>query len=140
MIRNQRGSALLLVIIVFAMLFILSGISLERGNRLFVRIHKKHLETAALNLAEAGVEYTIHRLVYSKENYSNGEQISLDTGTFSTSVTRLTSADKIEILSTGKATGSDQLGNVTKTLRVVVQRSQENTERPLIILSWEEVS
>jgi Tfp pilus assembly protein PilX len=140
MIRNQRGSALLLVIIVFAMLFILLGISLERSGRLFVRIHKKHLETAALNLAEAGVDYTIHRLVYSKENYSGEEQISLDTGTFSTSVTRLTTVDKIEILSTGKATGSDQLGNVTKTLRVVVQRSQENTERPLIILSWEEVS
>lgn len=140
MMRNQRGSGLLLVIIVFATLFVVLGISLERGGDLYIQMHKSHLETAALNLAEAGVEYTIHRLVYSQENYSGGGQISLDTGTFSTVITHLTPSDKIEILSTGQAKGSGQLRDVVKTLRVVVQRSRENTEKPLIILSREEIS
>ena len=140
MMRNQRGSGLLLVIIVFATLFVVLGISLERSGQVFVQVHKRHLETAALNLAEAGVEYTLHKLAYSKENYSGEEQISLDTGTFSISVTHLTPSDRIEILSTGKAKGAGQLSNVVKTLRVVVQRSRENVEKPLILLSWEEIS
>ncbi len=138
--KNQRGSGLLLVIIIFATLFVLVGISLERGENVFVQVYEQHLETAALNLAEAGVEYTIHKLVHSQEEYSNGEQISLDTGIFSTSVTRFTASDKIEILSTGKAKGSGQLSDVQKTLRVILQLSQESPENPLRILSWEEIS
>ena len=140
MIRNQRGSGLLLVIIVFAMLFVVLGMSLERSGQLFIRVHKKHLETVAFNLAEAGVEYTIHRMVVSNEDYSGGENISLDTGTFSTSVTRLSPSDKIEILSTGKAKGSGRLSDVVKTLRVVVRLSREDLENPLAILSREEIS
>ncbi len=141
MINHQRGSGLFLVTIVFAVLFALLGISLERGEKLFVQVQKKHLETAALNLAEAGVEYTIHNIVYSKEEYYGEKHIDLDTtGTFSTSVSPLTPADKIEILSTGKAKGVGQLNDVVKTLRVVVQISQENPKRPFLILSWEEIS
>jgi len=140
MIRNQQGSGLLLVIIVFATLFVLLGMSFERSGQLFIQVQKKHLETVALNLAEAGVEYTLHRMVDVKEEHSGRENISLDTGTFSTSVTHLTPSGKIEILSTGKAKGSDRLSDVVKTLRVVVQLSRENPENPIVILSWEEIS
>jgi hypothetical protein len=140
MIKNQRGSGLLLVIIVFAVLFALVGMSFERGEKLLIQMHKKHLETAALNLSEAGVEYTIHKIVFSGEDYYVEENISLATGTFSTSVSPLPSSGKIEILSTGKAEGTGQLKDITKILRVVVQISQENSDRPLVILSREEVS
>ena len=141
MIRQQRGSALLVVIIVFATLFALLGLSFERGSTVFVQIQQKHLETAARNLAEAGVEYAIHKIVSSQKEYSGKETMSLDpTGTFSISVARLTPADQIEILATGKATGSGQRPEVTSTLRVVVQLSQENSKRPVVILSWKEIS
>jgi hypothetical protein len=139
MINNQRGSGLLLVIIVFAVLFALLGVSLERGGELFVQIQKKQLETAALNLAEAGVEYTLDKILYVKEDYSGAKNIKLETGTFSTSVSRLNLSGKLEIVSTGTAEGFGQVKDVVKTLRVVVQIDRENSEHPLVIHSREEV-
>ncbi len=140
-IHNQRGSGLLLVIIVFAILFALLGLGLERGEKLFVQVQLEHLEIAALNLAEAGVEYAIHKIVNSEEGDFGEEQINLDaTGIFSVSVSRSTSSNIIEILSTGKAKGNGQLSNVVKTVKVVVQLSRENSEHPVKILSREEIS
>jgi hypothetical protein len=141
MIRQQRGSALLVVIVVFATLFALLGLSFERGSTLFIQIKQKHLETTARNLAEAGVEYAIHKIVSSPKEFSGKETLSLDpTGTFSISVARLTPADQIEILATGKAKASGQLSEVASILKVVVQLSQENSNRPMVILSWKEIS
>lgn len=141
MLRTQRGSGLLLVILIFAVLFALVGISLERGGDVLVNVHKHHLETAALNLAEAGVEYGVHQLVYSGQDAYKDNTVSLEpVGTFSVTVSKLTSPDKVEILSVGKAKGSGPFPEVVKTLKVVVQLFPENAERPLVILSQQEVS
>ena len=73
MLENQRGSALFLVIIVFATLFALLGMSLARGTTLFGQIQQKHLENVALNLAEAGVEYALHKMITSEKEFSGEE-------------------------------------------------------------------
>lgn len=139
--KNQRGSALLLVIIIFAVLFALVGLSLERGGDTLMKVQSHHLETAALNLAEAGVEYVVHKIVQSQGDFYGEEIVTLKpTGTFSVSVSRLTPSDKIEILSVGKAKGTGQFSDVTKTLRVVVQLSPETPDHPVVLVSREDVS
>lgn len=141
MLRNQRGSGLLLVIMIFAVLFALVGISLERGGDVLVDVQKHHLETAALNLAEAGVEYIIHQIVHTEQDIYEEKSVSLEpVGTFSVTVSRLTASDKVEILSVGKAKGSGPFPEVVKTLKVVVQLFPEDADRPLLILSRQDVS
>lgn len=138
--KNQQGSALLLVIIVFATLFALLGISLERGFALFERIQKRHLENVAFNLAEAGVEYTLHQLVTTGEYFPGEGNVVLDPGTFSTLVVHLGNSELLEILSTGTAKGNSRTGEVVKTLRVLVQLSPDESDQPPIIHFWEEIS
>jgi hypothetical protein len=135
---TQRGNGLLLVIIVFATAFTLLGLSLERSNHLLLTIHKKHLENTARNLAEAGIEYAIHQILSSPETLYGTETKHLETGTFSTTVSRLTPSGKIGILSTGTATSAGRLNDVIKTLRVVVQLSPDDAADPLILYSREE--
>jgi hypothetical protein len=139
--KTQRGSALLLVIIVFAVLFALVGISLEQSGDVLVNIRDHHLETVSLNLAEAGIEYAIHKIIHSEGDFYGEEKGSLEpTGTFYISVSQLTPSDKVEIISVGTAKVSGSSPVVTKSLRVVVQLSPEETERPVILLSREDVS
>lgn len=137
--QQQRGSGLLIVIIVFATLFALVGFALERSGDVFVQVQKQHLETAARDLAEGGVEYAIQQIASSPEGYAGKETLNLEpAGLFSIAVTRLTPADRFEIISTGTANGAGQRPNVVLTLRVVGQRAPENPQRPVTILSWEE--
>jgi hypothetical protein len=141
MLKNQRGSGLLLVIMIFAVLFALVGISLERSGDVLVNVQKHHLETAALNLAEAGVEYTIHQIVHTEQEIYGETSMTLEpVGSFSVTVSRVTPSNKVEILSVGKARGSGPFPEVVKTLKVVVQLSPEDTEQPLHILSRQDVS
>ncbi len=135
--KTQQGSVLLLVIIVFTSLFALLGLSLDRGLNLFTRIQTHYLEDVALNLAEAGVEYTIDRLVLLEENFQGEENVMLDTGTFSTLVSRSADSDMLEILSTGTATGNRSIGDIVKTVRVLVQISPD--DKNPIVYSWEEL-
>ena len=139
MMRNQRGSGLLLVIVVFATLFALLGVSLERGVKLFERIHRNHLEDVALNLAEAGVEYSIHQLTTSEENFQREHDVFLDTGTFSVSISALYASGNFEILSTGTAKGTGRIGDVVKTLRVRVQFDPKDVASVPVIYSREEI-
>ena len=119
MIKNQRGNALLLVIIVFATLFALVGISLNRGVALVGQLQRQGRKEMALNLAEAGVEYALYNIRVSKEFFGE-ENIELDTGTFSTSVSYLTPSGKIEIFSTGVVPGKGKLGEVRKSLKLEI--------------------
>ena len=139
MLKNQRGNALLLVIIVFATLFALLGMSLDRGTTLFGQIYQKHLENAALNLAEAGIEYTLYKMMTSGKEFFGEENIILETGTFSTSVSEFTPSGMIEIYSKGIAKGKGQIETVHKTLRVVVYFDSEYSENPPVVHAWEEV-
>jgi Tfp pilus assembly protein PilX len=139
MFTNQRGSGLLLVVMVFAVLFALVGLSLERSGDLFIQIQKEHLQTMALNLAEAGVDYALDKLVTSTGNYSGAETTTLETGTCSTLVYRLNSSGKFEIVATGIAKGSGQVKEVVKTVKVIVQFDREQSDHPLVIQSREEV-
>lgn len=138
--NTQRGSGLLIVIIVFAVLFALVGVSLERNGDLFLQVHKHALETSAENLAEAGVTYAVEQLLQTAGQFHGDEQLNLEPGgTCAVSVSRLTASDKIQILSTGRAVGAGRVGDVVKTLRVVVQFSQENAQHPIILLAREEL-
>lgn len=136
---KQRGSGLLLVILIFAVLFGIVGISLERSRDLFVQVQKHALETSALNLAEAGVAYSLDKLAQTKGTFHGQEQVRLEpVGVFSISVSRLTVSNKIEIISTGQASSNGP--QIIKTVRVVVQFSQESSQRPLVLLFSEELS
>ena len=138
--KKQQGSALLLVIIVFATLFALLAMSLERGVAIYERIHTHHLDNVALQLAEAGIEYTLHQLITAGGNFQGEENIELDTGTFSTLVIRTDDSSLLEILSTGTAKGNRRVKEVVKTLRVLVQFSPDDRQNPLIIHFREEIS
>ena len=139
--QAQRGNGLLLVVIVFAVLFGVIGISLERGGEMVVTIQRHHLETAAMNLAEAGIAYSLDKLSTSDNIYGE-ETIHLEPiGTCAISVSQLTPSDKIEILAIGRATGKGGwVTDAVKTLLVIVQRTDGGSEQPFIVLSQEEVS
>jgi type II secretory pathway component PulK len=138
MSRQQRGNALLVVIIVFAVLFALVGLSLERGGLLITQIQQQHLKTSARNLAEAGLSYALYKMGTAAAEYTGQEMVRLEpAGTFKIAVVRLTPANQFEILATGVAPGSAQATEVRTTLRVVAQRSQTNPQSPVKILSRE---
>ncbi len=137
--KHQQGSALLLVIVVFATLFALVAMSLERGVALFSRIHTHHLENAALHLAEAGVEYTLHHLATEGKEFQGEENVELDTGTFSTLVRHADDSKCVEILSTGTAKNSGQGQDIVKTLRVLVQFPADASQELPHIQLWEEI-
>jgi hypothetical protein len=139
--QAQRGNGLLLVVIVFAVLFGVIGMSLEQGGEVVVTIQKHHLETAARNLAEAGIAYSLDNLSKSVDVYGE-ETIHLESvGTCAISVSQLTASDKIEILATGRATGKGgRVTDAVKTLRVIVQRTGGGADQPFSVLSQEDVS
>lgn len=139
MLKNQRGSGLLLVIMVFATLFALLGLSLDRSLTLYERIQKNHLEDVALNLAEAGIEYTLHQMMDSEKGFSGVENVALDTGRFSTSVSAPTPSGMVEILSTGIAEGKGRIPPVQKRLKVVLYIDPTNAETAPVVHSWQEV-
>ncbi len=137
--NNQRGSSLLLVIIALATLFAILGVSLERGIKVFDRIYRNHLENAALNLAEAGVEYSFHQLASTETSFQGKKEVMLDTGTFSIAVSHLDASEMVEILSTGTAIGKGRVDKVVKTLRILIHPLQEGAEQGYAIYSREEV-
>ena len=136
MLKNQQGNALLLVIIVFATLFALLGISLNRGTVLVKHLQQKCREEVALNLAEAGVEYALYKIHESGKTFSGEENIELETGTFSTSVSYLTASGKIAISSTGFVKETRNIDSVRKTLKVIVHFDAETAP---VVYSWGEV-
>jgi hypothetical protein len=136
--HSQRGNALLLVIIAFATLFAVIGLSLEHNGDVAVSVKKHHLETAALNLAESGIAYAFDKM-YTSDNFYGEESFQLDpVGTCTVSITQLTPSNKIEILTIGRATGTgSRLSDAVRTIRMVIQRAEEGTEEPFILLSRE---
>lgn len=139
MVRNQRGNALLLVLVVFATLFTLVGMSFERGEQLFKRLQHQSLEQSALNLAEAGVEYALHQMALPGNDKEKTTEIALETGYFSTSVS-YSSAGRFEIVATGKAKNGHRMEeSVIKTLRVQGRFSPDEPGAVPVVTIWEEV-
>jgi hypothetical protein len=126
------------VIIAFATLFAVIGLSLEYNSDVAVNVKKHHLETAALNLAESGIAYALDKM-YTSDNFYGEESFQLDTiGTCTVSITQLTPSNKIEILTIGRATGTgSRVSDTVKTIRMVIQRAEEDDEEPFILLSRE---
>ena len=140
MLRNQRGNALLLVIIVFGTLFALLGMSFERGGQLLDRLQQQSYEEIALNLAEAGVEYALHQIVLFGKNVQGTQEVTLDTGTFSTTISCCPSGS-FEIVATGKAKNGQQQEEavIIKTLKVQGRFPADEPEAVPVVTVWEEV-
>ncbi len=134
--HSQRGNGLLLVIMAFAVLFAVIGVSLEQNSRMVVNIHKHHLETAALNLAESGLAYAINKM-HTSDNFYGEESLQLEESRSCTiSIAQLTPSDKIEILVIGRAAGTGpRVSDTIKSLRAVLQRAEEGSEQPFVLLS-----
>ncbi len=134
--HSQRGNGLLLVIMVFAVLFAVIGLSLEQNSRMAVNIYTHHLETAAFNLAESGIAYAIDKM-HTSDNFYGEESLQLEgSGTCTVSITQLTPSDKVEILAIGRAAATGpRVADTVRTIRVVLQRGEEGDEQPFILLS-----
>lgn len=137
MLKNQRGSVLLLVIVSFAIFLAMLGFALDRGIRLFKNIHQTSLDDVALNLAEAGVEFALYKIMTSEGDFSGEDNVILDTGTFSTSISYLASSGKIEIYSKGIVKRQWKNKTFHKTLRVVISIDQEHPEDLPVMYSRE---
>ena len=136
MLTNQRGSALLMVIVVFAIIFALLGVSLEQGTFLLRDMQQKGREEAALQLAEGGVELACQQL-FSNQNKLAGEQeLTLETGTISIAITQIAPSGMLEIFSKGTLPKLGGQAAVQKAVRVrlTVEREQEN----IVVHQWEE--
>lgn len=139
MLRNQRGNALLLVIIVFGTLFALLGMSFERGEQLLGRVQQQSYEEIALNLAEAGVEYALHQIMLSGKNVAGTQEATLDTGTFTASISYGPSGH-FEIMATGKArNGQQEEDMVSKTIKVQGRFSPEKPDAGPVLTRWDVV-
>ena len=136
--HSQRGNGLLLVVMAFAVLFAVIGLSLEKNSRMVVNIHKHHLETAALNLAESGLAYALDKM-HTSDNFYGEESLQLeDSGTCTVSIAQLTPSNKIEILVIGRAAATGpRVSGTVKSIRMVLQRAEEGSERPFVLLSRE---
>ena len=134
--HSQRGNGLLLVVMAFAVLFAVVGLSLEQNSQIAVNIHKHHLQTAALNLAEAGIAYALDKM-YTSDNFYGEENVQLEgSGTCTVSIIQLTPSNKIEILATGRAAGTGpRVSDTVTTIRMVLQRGEEDSEQRFIVLS-----
>jgi hypothetical protein len=137
--HNQRGSGLLLVVMVFAALFAFIGFTLERSQHHIQSFQRAAFATAAENVTEAGIVYALEQVRQSNGTLQGQYDVTLDaTGDFTITITPV--AHTFEILATGKVhrIGSDV--ETTKTVRVVVQFVPENAERPFVLISRTDLS
>ncbi|HWP45572.1 MAG TPA: hypothetical protein VNM22_00290 [Candidatus Limnocylindrales bacterium] len=131
-LKSERGVALILITAVFSSLFILIGVSLNRGSSEYFLTTRSYLNDVAFNLAEAGVEKALHELSKSESNYQGETETLLGNGTFSVILKPLDSAGQVEILSTGTVQGARFL-KVEKKIRVVVQIEDKDSTRKVMI-------
>ena len=137
--RQERGSALLLVIMVVAVFLGLLAFMLDRGTSLFKSVHQTSQEDVAFQLAEAGLEFAVHKIMSSEEDFSGEDEVVFKTGRFSTSITRLRPSGTIEIYSRGIATNQSRNAAVQRSLKMVVSIDKEGSERSPVMHSREEV-
>ena len=133
--NRQQGSALLLVIMVVAVFLGMLAFMLDRGSTLFRSVNQTSLEDVALNLAEAGLEFAMHKIMTSEGDFSGEDDVALETGRFSTSIKRLRPSGAIEIYSRGMS----QNDAVQRTLKMVVSIDKENPAASPVMHSREEV-
>ena len=131
-LKSEQGVALILITAVFSSLFILIGVSLNRGGSEYFLTTRSYLNDVAFNLAEAGVEKALYELSKSESNYQGETETLLGNGTFSVILKPLDSAGQVEILSTGTVQGARFL-KVEKKIRVVVQIEDKDSTRKVTI-------
>lgn len=136
MLKNQRGSALLMVIVVFAIIFALLGVSLEQGTFLLRDMQQKGREEAALQLAEGGVELACQQLLSNPDEIASEQNMTLETGAISVAITQIAPSGMLEIFSKGTLPKLGGQAAVQKAVRVrlTVDREQER----IIVHQWEE--
>lgn len=137
--KHERGSALLLVIMIVAVFLGLLAFMLDRGSTLFKSVHQSSQEEVALNLAEAGLEFAVHKIMSSEGEFSGDDEVVFKTGRFSTSINLLLPAGTIEIYSRGVAASQAQNNAVQRTLKVVISVDRESPEAVPVMHSREEV-
>ncbi|PIE32434.1 hypothetical protein CSA56_15615 [candidate division KSB3 bacterium] len=139
MVNNQRGNALLLVVITFAVFLALLGVALERGSTFFKTVQQEALEEVALNFAEAGVEFALDKIVSSSGDVWGEYAREFAAGNLSTSISYRTASGTIEIYSEGIAKDIGKSGSVHKALRVILSYDRNVPENAPVMLSREEV-
>ncbi|PID58930.1 hypothetical protein CSB45_02715 [candidate division KSB3 bacterium] len=137
--KHERGSALLLVIMIVTVFLALLAFMLDRGTSLFQSIHHSSQEEVALNLAEAGLDFAVHKIMTSKGDFSGEEDVVLSTGRFATTITRLNSSGTIEIYSRGMSASPQQHDAVQRTLRMLISFDKESPEAVPVMYSREEL-
>ncbi len=135
MLHNQRGSALLLVIVVFAVMFAVLGLTLDQGTSFARDVQQKGREEAALQLAEGGVEWACQQLLAASAEFVREQTMTLETGSVSISITRIAPSGMLEVFSKGTLPTSGGQAAVQKAVRVLltVDREQGN----IVIHQWD---
>jgi type II secretory pathway component PulK len=136
MFQNQRGSALLLAIIVFAVMFAVLGLTLEQGASLARDVRQKGQEEAALQLAEGGVELACQQLIANPVEFVRKQEMMLETGSISIEITQIAPSGTLEIFSKGTLSKSSGQSAVQKAVRVLLSLDRE--QKNIIVHQWEE--
>jgi len=125
-----------MVIVVFAIIFALLGVSLEQGTFLLRDMQQKGREEAALQLAEGGVEIACQQLLSNPDEFASEQNMTLETGAISVAITQIVPSGMLEIFSKGTLQKSEGRAAMQKAVRVrlTVDREQKN----IVIQQWEE--
>lgn len=126
----RRGSALAAALALAFLIFAVATTSLLRIASSYTRITSRHLQTAALFAAEAGVRNAAARLALDR-SYSGGSGGALPTGSFDVSVAR--DGDAFVVTSTGRSVSARMSGR--KTVRATVRLAGDRSFR---IDDWRE--
>lgn len=129
-LRLRRGSALAASLALAFLIFAVATTSVLRIASSYTRITSRHLQTAALFAAEAGVRNAAARLAIDR-SYSGEKDGVLPTGSFDVSVAR--EGDKFVVTSTGRSESARMSGR--KTVRAVVRLAGDGSFR---IGDWRE--
>lgn len=124
MIRKRSGHILMFSLVVLAVLFVLTSVSLQLVHREGSSANRSYVGHQAMNLAEAGVEHAIRQL-NTNTNYTGEVNTALGSGTFTVTVTGSGSTRTIE--------ASGYIPNntnpvMTRTVRAEASLDSENVE------------
>lgn len=125
-----------MVIVVFAIIFALLGVSLEQGTFLLRDVQQKGREEAALQLAEGGIELACQQLLSNPDKFASEQNMTLETGAISVAITQIAPSGMLEIFSKGTLQKSEGRAAVQKAVRVRVSVNRE--QEGIVVHQWEE--
>jgi hypothetical protein len=131
-LKDEQGTALILITVVFSSLFILIGVSMTRGSSEYFLANRSYLNDVAFNLAEAGIEKALYELSKPGSDYQGEKETSLGRGIFSVTLRPLDSIGQVEILATGTVQGP-QSTQVEKKIRILVQVEDKDSTRKITL-------